>query len=672
MRMTILALLLLGAPLLTTPFTVQADDHQKAVLITGATSGIGRLTAEHLAKQGYFVYAGARKAEDIAELNRIENIQAVRLDVTKQDEIDAAVELIRAEGRGLWGLVNNAGVNVIGPLIEVPDDDIEWLFDVNVYGVFRVTKAFAPLIIESEGRIVNISSISGFGSGGAYGAYSMTKHAVEAYTDSLRLVMGRLNVSVSAIEPGNYKSEIGTTRCLHMLENAEQYESERFPEMMKYFMDDCRERIETGVGSTAPEPVAVAQAIEHALFAETPKVRYLVTPNSGDAEWALRSLVWELATANHDHEFSFSRDQLVAWLDEDLSELAQGGTDDAFDRYDACEPSDDLSFVCGPLNAEDLVVVPGTDWMVASSLTGNTGLYLVNGQSDAWSLAYPTNAPAPRHDTETYGSCPGAPDPTGLVTHGLNIRATGDRRSTLYVVGHGAREAIEVFEVDASGSKPVITWTGCVTLPDGMEANSVTSMQDGTLLATVPLHPGFDIADAVGGEVTGAVYAWSPGDDGFTMIEGTGLPYGNGIEVSADESEFYIASSGLAEVIAYSNTNPARRLRSTGLLDIVPDNLHMDKHGRLVTAGLLTDYPGCGATVGNKEFDLAEFASCPRPFAVVAVNPVTMERTDLARTTEALPTFSNITMAVEAGGKLWIGTFGGDRIAYQTLRTGSE
>jgi NAD(P)-dependent dehydrogenase (short-subunit alcohol dehydrogenase family) len=94
---------------------------------------------------------------------------AVRLDVTKQDEIDAAVELIGKEGRGLRGIVNNAGVNAVAPLIEADLSELEFLFDVNVFGVFRVAKAFAPLIIESHDRIVNISSMSGFLSGTGYG-----------------------------------------------------------------------------------------------------------------------------------------------------------------------------------------------------------------------------------------------------------------------------------------------------------------------------------------------------------------------------------------------------------------------------------------------------------------------------------------------------------------------
>lgn len=188
-----LAIMLSGSVLPSYALADEAES-QKAVLITGASTGIGRNAAERLAAAGYFVYAGARKAADIEELNKIDNVMAVRLDVTKQDEIDAAVEQIRKEGRGLWGIVNNAGVNVVAPLIEADVSELEFLFDVNVYGVFRVTKAFAPLVIESSGRIVNISSISGVLSGNGYGMYAASKHAVEAFTDSLAREMEDLDV----------------------------------------------------------------------------------------------------------------------------------------------------------------------------------------------------------------------------------------------------------------------------------------------------------------------------------------------------------------------------------------------------------------------------------------------------------------------------------------------
>lgn len=331
---------------------------------------------------------------------------------------------------------------------------------------------------------------------------------------------------------------------------------------------------------------------------------------------------------------------------------------------DECEPAGALGFVCGPQSAEDLVLVPDTHWVIASGMVPGASIYLIDAQQKSWSKLYPADAPRAVQDMATYGACPGSPDPNNFVSHGLNIRQRENGHSTLYVVGHGGREAIEVFDVDANGEQPVLTWTGCVMLPEGMVANSVASLADGSLLATVPLHEGRDIAEAMALELTGAVYSWSPGDAGFTIVQGTELPYGNGIEVSADGSEFYVASSGHFTVIAYSNSNPARKLRVTNELEFVPDNLHMGSDGRLITGGLLAEDTECGSVRSPGVFNLEAFASCPRPFVVQAIDPQTMESTDLARG-PANPRFSNITIGLPVGDEIWIGTFAGDRVGYQ-------
>jgi NAD(P)-dependent dehydrogenase (short-subunit alcohol dehydrogenase family) len=292
-------------------------DGQKAVLITGASTGIGRNAAEALAKEGYFVYAGARKPADIEALSQIDNIMGIRLDVTVQDEIDAAVELIESQGRGLWGVVNNAGVNVIGPMIEFEESDIDFLFDVNIYGVFRVTKAFAPMIIESQGRIVNISSISGFLSGYGYGTYSMSKHAIEAFTDALTREMEDLGVKVSAVEPGNYKSRIGYTRCKRMIAENEDRQGSYYEGYWQRRMNECKEYVESGGQSTEPEPHQVSAAIQHALSSEEPKEHYLVVPRQEEAEWTIRKAFEELLSINQDHEFSYSREELIELMDDE-------------------------------------------------------------------------------------------------------------------------------------------------------------------------------------------------------------------------------------------------------------------------------------------------------------------------------------------------------------------
>lgn len=295
---------------------------KKTVLITGASTGIGRLTAETLAAAGHLVYAGARKPADIEALNAIDNIRGIRLDVTSQTDIDAAVKTVRGQGFGLWGLVNNAGINRIDPLIEADMDDLSLLFDVNVLGVVRVTKAFAPLLIESGGRVAVVSSISGVLAGlPAYGGYAMTKHAIEAYIDQLAVELGMLGVKVSGIEPGNFRSQIGMTRCKLIVSKARSYRY--YGEVMKPHFDYCKERVESNAESRAPEPAPVAKAIAHALFDDKPLEHYLVASDPFESEIVMRKLFERVQHFNLGNTPPYSRDRLLELFD-DEGAIARG------------------------------------------------------------------------------------------------------------------------------------------------------------------------------------------------------------------------------------------------------------------------------------------------------------------------------------------------------------
>ena len=307
-------LVLLAAFLLLGGFAAQPGvaDEQKAVLVTGASTGIGRNMAERLAKEGHFVYAGARKDKDLAELDAIENIKAVRLDVTRQADVDAAVALIREEGRGLWGLVNNAGVATSGPVAAMEDSDLSFVLGVNVNGVVRVTRAFIPLISESNGRIVTTGSIAGVLSRPGGSAYSMSKHAMEAFADSLAGEMAPAGVQVSLIEPGSYKSRIRRTTVARIASNIEA-SGGTISDEMKAQMKQAAER-----EVTLKEPDAVSDAALHALFSESPRRRYMVVPDQFEAEITIRKIIEELVQFNEGHEYSYDRDQLVEMLDEAL------------------------------------------------------------------------------------------------------------------------------------------------------------------------------------------------------------------------------------------------------------------------------------------------------------------------------------------------------------------
>jgi len=287
----------------------------RAVLVTGASSGIGRNIAERLAASGFIVYAGARKQADLDSLNAIENIQAIRLDVTIQDEIDAAVQTVTEAGHGLYGLVNNAGVGVLGPMIEVEESDLHFVLDVNVYGPYRVTRAFAPLIIESKGRITNIGSVSGIVSGVLYGPYSMSKHAIEAYTDSLAEEMAKFGVAVNVVDPGGYRTSIRKNSLETMKQRDITGEGTLFEEEMTRMLDAFQQYSED-----VKAPDQVTDAVVHALFDPKPLRRYLVVPNTQQAELTIRQMLRETAQLNQWHAYSYDRDQLIQMLDEVLAE----------------------------------------------------------------------------------------------------------------------------------------------------------------------------------------------------------------------------------------------------------------------------------------------------------------------------------------------------------------
>lgn len=341
----------------------------------------------------------------------------------------------------------------------------------------------------------------------------------------------------------------------------------------------------------------------------------------------------------------------------------------SFDAARASEPdcrsSGDLEFVCGIRNGEDLVLVPDTQWIIASGFAAGAGISLIDSRNGAHSTLYPGDSPRANHDP-LFASCDTPPGAAEWVTHGLNLRPAANGHSTLYVVGHGSREAIEVFDVDATAAQPVLTWKGCVPMPERLAANSVASFRDGSLVATVLLMPGKSFGDLFSGQPTGAVMEWSPGMREFRQIPGSELPGNNGIEVSSDEREIFVASTGLQTVVAFSRANPTKQLRTTVRLPFMPDNVHRAPDGRLLTAGMNDDEPACGGRPGAQQ-GFEQFSSCPRGFVAMAIDPVTMQETQVLKR-PANPAFSNATMVLTTGQQFWIGTFSGDRIAYGTMR----
>jgi NAD(P)-dependent dehydrogenase (short-subunit alcohol dehydrogenase family) len=248
-----------------------------AVLVTGASTGIGRACAEHLDGLGFTVFAGVRKQSDADSLRELgaARIQPVMLDVTDGDSIAAAVATIAAAAPdGLVGLVNNAGVGFGGPLEFVPLEQWRGQMEVNFIGQVAVTQATLPALRRAKGRIVNITSIGGRVASPYFGPYNASKFALEAVTDSLRRELRGSGIEVVAIEPGAVATPIwdkGRSTAERMVAGMPA-EGER---LYGHGIEATRKVIAQLERSGVP-PLQVARAVERALTAGRPKTRYVV------------------------------------------------------------------------------------------------------------------------------------------------------------------------------------------------------------------------------------------------------------------------------------------------------------------------------------------------------------------------------------------------------------
>jgi hypothetical protein len=332
----------------------------------------------------------------------------------------------------------------------------------------------------------------------------------------------------------------------------------------------------------------------------------------------------------------------------------------------ACTASGDLKFVCGIKGPEDIVSVPGTPWLIAGSMVPGGGLQLINAQTKATRVLYPGEATTPKTDAR-YKSCPSAPDPKAFIAHGLHVRAAAEGTATLYVVNHGGRESIEVFDVKTTGPTPTLTWKGCVEMPTGIGANSVAAFGDGTLLATVFTMPDKTLEDAFTGKISGAVYQWRPGDARFTVLPGTELSGNNGIEVSKDEREFYVATTGTKQLVVFSRTQPAKVVKEVKLPGMFPDNVHWSSDGRLILGGTADTDSGCPKTSTPAE-QMKMMMTCPHGFVGVAVDPANKMKVDQLTKVKANPAFSNVSAGILVGKEMWFGSWSADRVAYKEVK----
>jgi NAD(P)-dependent dehydrogenase (short-subunit alcohol dehydrogenase family) len=259
----------------------------QVVLITGCSTGIGHNLAQRLAQAGYQVVATARKPETLDDLPVALKLP---LDVTQPETIQQAVERTLQQFGRIDVLVNNAGHAVRGVVEEVPEDQVQHIFDVNVFGVLRMVRAVAPQMRkQGNGRIINISSIVGRLPFPVNGVYSATKFALEALSDALRLEMTAFGVKVVLVEPGSIKTSFDDTAQAHaqgILSNSNS------PYRALYQSYD---RVVNSMRQQGAGPEAVSKVVQMAIETPRPKARYLAAVGfSGQLVMWLGGPVWDL------------------------------------------------------------------------------------------------------------------------------------------------------------------------------------------------------------------------------------------------------------------------------------------------------------------------------------------------------------------------------------------
>ena len=242
---------------------------KKVVLITGASSGIGKETAKLLVENGHIVYSAARRLDKMNDLKEL-GVKILEMDVTNDESMVKAIQKIIETGKRIDVLVNNAGYGSFGALEDVPLSEAKYQFEVNIFGLARLTQLVLPHMRKQQsGKIVNISSMGGkFGE--PHGAwYHATKFAVEGLSDSLRMELKQFKIDVVIIEPGAIKSEWGGIAKENLLKVSGNTPYKNLAAKHAALIDETYKR----VGS---EPIVIAKTIAKAINSNNPKTRYAV------------------------------------------------------------------------------------------------------------------------------------------------------------------------------------------------------------------------------------------------------------------------------------------------------------------------------------------------------------------------------------------------------------
>lgn len=325
-----------------------------------------------------------------------------------------------------------------------------------------------------------------------------------------------------------------------------------------------------------------------------------------------------------------------------------------------CSPVGPVKFICGVRNVEDFAPLSGTHWVVGSDLVsaGQHGhLYLFDTRNDAVTAVDPSRI-AIRPDKVHYPDCPGAPEMAFLESHGLGLSRGQGLHRTLYVINHGGRDSVEVFDIDLSQAIPRFTWKGCAVAPKGFWPDGVAALPEGRLVVTSLWNPNDPMRDEklTRGAPIGAVDVWSAKTGWMPLPGSAGLSGPNGVLVSPDGHEIYVALwSGRAVArISFGNGAAKRDVVPTGMLT---DNLRWTPDGKMIFVGGQVVHYRKGALCPDPKS-----ANCALPFRIDIMNPKTLKLATIVKS-GVYGKMGAGTGAIEVGHELWVSSFRADRIA---------
>ena len=314
-----------------------------------------------------------------------------------------------------------------------------------------------------------------------------------------------------------------------------------------------------------------------------------------------------------------------------------------------CASERETTYICGLMNAEDLISVAGTDHiittgMASSALTDdeevNGHIYLINTEDDSWEDLVSKPSFSQELNGALYPECPGPLNVQNYSAHGLSLRTKSAKVYDLFITSHGAREAIEMFELDLSSDSASLKWTGCVPLDESIMHNSVAILNDGGFVTTQFMTWSGGLESVVSGQARGSVVEWHPAG-APSIMDGTELSGPNGIAVSDDEKYMYVAAIGTRTITRFDLTKGNERAVSR-VLDSNPDNLRWGSAGKLLTAG--ANATGDGWSVVEIDSETLEFNTIGGMSSVAALQ--------------------NASTAIEINDEIWVGTYNGNRVGY--------